>query len=181
VKQLRGTPLKRFIRRLPPPPYPTELAFVCQSVAYPVNVGSIFRLADALPVHELVLCGITPTPPHPKIVKVGRAKHTRVPWRYEEDVHIALQALRDRGFWIAALEVTDDCHPYYAVDYPEHVALVVGNEDHGVTTATLAACDAAVYVPLYGRGRSLNVQVALAVVAYHILHGAGADEPHMEP
>ena len=46
MKQLRGTPLKRFLRGLQPPS-PTELAIVCQSVAYPVNVGSVFRIADA--------------------------------------------------------------------------------------------------------------------------------------
>jgi hypothetical protein len=38
MKQLRGTPLKRFLRSLPPPP-PIELVVVCQSVGYPVNVG----------------------------------------------------------------------------------------------------------------------------------------------
>ena len=46
----------------------------------------------------------------------------------------------------------------------------MGHEDHGVTRATLAVCDAAVFVPMYGKGLSLNVHVALAVVLYHIRH-----------
>jgi tRNA (guanosine-2'-O-)-methyltransferase len=169
VKQLRGTPLKRFLRSLPQPP-PLELVVVCQSVAYPVNVGSIFRIADALHATEVLLTGITPTPPHPTISKVGRDKHRRVPWRYIERPETALEEVRARGFWIAALEITDRCQPYYAVDYPQQVALVLGNEDHGVTRACLALCDAAVYVPMYGKGRSLNVHVSLAVVGYHLLH-----------
>ena len=82
MKQLRGTPLKRFLRTLPPPPSPTELAIVCQSVGYPVNVGSIFRIADALNAAEVLLTGITPTPPNPTIAKVARDKEQRVPWRY---------------------------------------------------------------------------------------------------
>jgi 23S rRNA (guanosine2251-2'-O)-methyltransferase len=170
MKQLRGTPLKRFLRSLPPPPAPSELVVVCQSVAYPVNVGSIFRIADALDVKEVVLTGITPTPPHPTIEKVGRDKHRRVPWRYVARPETALEELRARGFWNAALEITDDCQPYYAVEYPQRVALVLGNEDHGVTRACLALCDAALYVPMYGRGRSLNVHVSLAVVGYHLVH-----------
>jgi tRNA (guanosine-2'-O-)-methyltransferase len=170
MKQLRGTPLKRFLRSLPPPPSPVEVVIVCQSVAYPVNVGSIFRIADALSVVEVLLTGITPTPPHPKISKVGRDKDRRVPWRYVDRPETALEELGEKGFWIAALEITADCQPYYAADYPQRVALVLGNEDHGVTRACLALCDAAIYVPMYGKGKSLNVHVSLAVVGYHLLH-----------
>jgi 23S rRNA (guanosine2251-2'-O)-methyltransferase len=170
MKQLLGTPLKRFWRDLPPPPSPTELTIVCQSVAYPVNVGSVFRIADALDAAEVVLTGITPTPPHPTIGKVGRGTDLRVPWRYVERPEAALAELKAGGWWIAALEVTDRCSPYYAADYPSRVALVLGNEDHGVTRACLELCDAAVFVPMYGKGRSLNVHVSLAVVGYHLLH-----------
>jgi tRNA (guanosine-2'-O-)-methyltransferase len=170
MRQLRGTPLKRFLRRLPPPPVTVELAIVCQSVAYPVNVGSVFRIADALNVAEVVLTGITPTPPHPTISRVGRDKDRRVAWRYVERPEAALHELKGQGFWIAALEITDRCQPYYAVDYPERVALVLGNEDHGVTRACLALCEEAVFVPMYGKGKSLNVHVSLAVVGYHLLH-----------
>ena len=170
MKQLRGTPLKRFLRTLPAPPSPVELAVVCQSVAYPVNVGSVFRIADALHASQVVLSGITPVPPHPTVVKVGRDKDRNVPWRYVEEPEAALNELREQGFWIAALEITQDSQPYYAVDYPDRVALVLGNEDHGVTRSCLALCDQAILVPMYGKGKSLNVHVSLAVVGYHILH-----------
>jgi 23S rRNA (guanosine2251-2'-O)-methyltransferase len=179
VKQLRGTPLKRFLRGLQPPS-PTELAIVCQSVAYPVNVGSIFRIADALDASEVVLTGITPRPPHPTISKVGRDKDRRVPWRYVDRPEAALEDLKAKGFGIVALEVTDECQPYYATDYPQRVALVLGNEDHGVTRACLALCDAAVFVPMYGKGRSLNVHVSLAVVGYHLLHHSTYRVPEKE-
>ncbi len=179
MKQLRGTPLKRFLRGLQPPS-PTELAIVCQSVAYPVNVGSIFRIADALDASEVVLTGITPRPPHPTISKVGRDKDRRVPWRYVDRPEAALEDLKAKGFWITALEVTDECQPYYTTDFPQKVALVLGNEDHGVTRACLALCDAAVYVPMYGKGRSLNVHVSLAVVGYHLLHHSTYRVPEKE-
>jgi len=133
-------------------------------------VGSVFRIADALDVAEVVLTGITPTPPHPTIGKVGRGTDMRVRWRYVEHPEAALEELKGNGVWIVALEVTDRCIPYYAAEYPRRVALVLGNEDHGVTRACLELCDAAVFVPMYGKGRSLNVHVSLAVVGYHLLH-----------
>jgi tRNA (guanosine-2'-O-)-methyltransferase len=172
MKQLRGTALKRFLRTLPGPPSPTKLVIVCQSVTYPVNVGSIFRIADALDVTQVVLTGSTPRPPHPTISKVGRGKDRRVPWRYVERPEVVLRELREQGYWLAALEITDRCQPYHRVAYPQQVALVLGNEEHGVSPACLSLCDAAVFVPMYGKGRSLNVHISLAIVGYHLLHEA---------
>lgn len=167
MKQLRGTELKRFMRRQPKPR--RQLAIILQSVAYPVNVGSIFRIADACRVQHLILTGITPTPPHPTISKVGRAKDARVPWRYVEDTAEALAQMRAEGFHICALEITDQSLPYNEYPFPEKVCLIVGNEDHGVTRRLLDLCDGATFVPMFGKGRSLNVHVSLAVVAYRVL------------
>ncbi|HNS52172.1 MAG TPA: TrmH family RNA methyltransferase [Anaerolineae bacterium] len=178
MKQLRGTPLKRFLRSLPPRPA-LDLVIVCQSVGYPVNVGSVFRLADALGAKEVLLTGITPTPPHPTISKVGREKDRCVSWRFIDRPETALEELQARGYWIAALEISDESVPYYAMDYPQKVALVLGNEDHGVTRSCLALCHAAVFVPMYGKGKSLNVHIALAVVGYHMLFRA-MPEPSQE-
>ena len=169
MRQLRGTELKRFLRRYRKTrPPERSIVFLLQSVEYPVNVGSIFRIADACGVEEVILCGITPTPPNPTIAKVARGKEQRVPWRYVKEATQALAELRDEGFRLCALEITDEAVPYFAYEPPERVCLVVGHEDHGLTRATLALCDDALFVPMYGKGRSLNVHVSLAVVAYHI-------------
>src|SRR4030042_5982275 len=112
MKQLRGTPLRRFLRNLPPPPSPADLVVVCQSVAYPINVGSIFRIGDALGVAEIVLTGITPTPPHPTVTKVGRDKDRRVPWRSVKEPEAPLEGLRANGFWIAGPGVTGGNAPH---------------------------------------------------------------------
>jgi len=172
MRPLIGTELKRFLRdyRRAHPPR-RELAALLQSVEYPANVGSIFRLADGAGVSELVLTGITPTPPNATIDKVGRYKSLRLPWRYEAEPLVAIDGLRARGYGIVAVELTDDAVPYFDYAFPQKVCLVVGHEDHGVTKATLAACDAAVFVPMYGKGLSLNVHVALAVILYHLRAG----------
>ncbi len=171
MRPLIGTELKRFVREYRRAnPARRDLVALLQSVEYPANVGSIFRLADGAGVRELVLTGITPTPPNATIDKVGRFKSLRLPWRYEADPLVAIDGLKRDGYRIVAVELTDDAVPYHQYDYPAKTCLVVGHEDHGVTKATLAACDAAVFIPMYGKGLSLNVHVALAVVLYHILH-----------
>lgn len=171
MRQLHGTPLKRFLRdwrRAHPPK--RRVTLVLQSVAYPVNVGSLFRIADAVGVERMILSGITPTPPHPTITKVGRGKHDNVAWTYEESAEAALERLSAEGYHVIALEITDESMPYYEAVYPERICLVLGNEDHGVTRSALALCDSSVFIPMVGKGRSMNVHVSAAVVLYHIAH-----------
>ena len=169
MRALRGTPLKRFHRDFRRKhPIQHDIAVVLENVEYPVNVGSIFRIADAARIEELILTGITPTPPNPTIVKVGRNKHTHVPWRYEKDACASIAELKAQGYRVFALEITEEASPYYETDWPAKTCLVVGHEDHSVTRATLALCDDVVFVPMWGKGLSLNVHVALAVAVFHI-------------
>ena len=137
------------------------------------NTADVDRLRHALQEEldaaEVVLTGITPTPPNPTISKVGRNKDQRVPWRSVGRPEAALEDLKAKGYWIAALEITDDCQPYYAVDYPQRVALVLGHEDHGVTRACLAPCDAAGFVPARA---SVPIVAAAAPIAGERWQGA---------
>ncbi len=171
MKPLVGTNLKRFHRaykRTHAPEY--QLAAILQSVEYPANVGSCFRVADGAGMEELLLTGITPTPPHPTIDKIGRFKSQRVPWRHQKDPLQAVAMMKEEGYRVVALEISDTAVPYHTYPYPQKTCLVLGHEDHGVTKATLNVCDAAVFLPMYGKGLSLNVHVALSIVVYHILH-----------
>ena len=171
MKPLIGTDLKRFLRDYKRQhPSDMDLVALLQSVEYPANVGSCFRMADGAGITEVVLTGITPRPPNATIDKVGRFKSLRVPWRYEKDPLTAIGGLKSAGYQIVALELTNTAVPYHTYTYPQKTCLVVGHEDHGVTKAVLNACDTAVFIPMYGKGRSLNVHVALSIVVYHILH-----------
>lgn len=168
MKALRGTELKRFIRKLERPD--VDLVFVLADVEDPINVGSIFRVADAADVTKMILAGITPQPPHRLIAKSGRNKDKRVKWEHVPDAVAALDSLRAAGYTCIALELTDDARLYDETDYPRKVALVVGHEDHGVTKRALAACDFAIFLPMHGKGASLNVAMSLGIAAYHVLH-----------
>lgn len=172
MKQLIGVDLKRFLRDYRRRYQPErEVAILLQSVEYPANVGSIFRLADGAGVSELVLTGITPTPPHPTIDKIGRGKSNNVNWRYEKDPLVAAADFKADGYRLVALELVSEAIPYHHFVYPSKTCLVVGHEDHGLTKAMLAMCDSAVFIPMYGKGQSHNVHAALAIVLYHALHG----------
>ena len=133
---MRKTDVKRKMRALDKPRH--QLIFLLSHVQDPVNVGSIFRIADAVGAKELILAGTTATPPHKLITKVGRAKDRRTSWRYVEDATTALYQLSDEGFSNFAVEITEEAKPYYSLNYPEKTCLVVGNEDHGLPKKTVS-------------------------------------------
>lgn len=167
-RQLRGKALNQFLKQMEAPAG-LDMIFVLQDMQDPVNVGSAFRIADACGVRQMLLTGITTCPPHPLIKKVGRGRDRKIQWEYVEDAALGLQELGAQGYHRVAVELASDAAPYDHVEYPAKLALVVGHEDHGVTNRTLAACDRAVYIPMLGKGASLNVHVSLGVVAYHVL------------
>jgi len=145
MKPLIGTELKRFLRDYKRRNRPQQaLSILLQSVEYPANVGSIFRLADGADVSELLLTGITPSPPHPTIDKIGRYKSKRVRWRYIESALEGIAQVKKQGYEVVAVELTNTAVPYFHYDYSQKVCLVAGHEDHGVTKSTLAACDGSV-------------------------------------
>jgi tRNA G18 (ribose-2'-O)-methylase SpoU len=117
-----------------------------------------------------VLTGITAQPPHKRISQVGRNKDKRVRWRYEADVETAIRRQQAERFTVYAVEITADAEPYHAVAFADDTCLLVGHEDHGVTKKALAAVDRRIFIPIYGKGASLNVHVALGVVAFFALH-----------
>ena len=148
-----------------------QLRFLLQDVEDPVNVGAAFRIADAAGA-DIILTGISARPPHKLITKVGRAKDRRVQWKSVDDVEVAIDEIRADGFEVFAVELTPDAVAYNQVQYPEKTCLLVGHEDHGVTKKALARANSAIYIPMYGKGASLNVHVALAATAFYVLHGA---------
>lgn len=147
------------------------VAFLLQSMEDPRNVGSVFRIADAVGAVEVVFTGKTPTPPHEEIDRTSRGHDRRVSWRRIPRIDEAARTLKEEGYQLVALETAQGTRCYLDFPYSGKVCLVLGNESNGVYAATLGLCDAAVFVPMYGKGPSMNVHVAAALVAYQAIIG----------
>lgn len=155
------------------PPHP--LAVVVHDVRSAYNVGSIFRTADSAGVARVVLTGFTPTPEHRGVAKTALGAEDAVPWSHVESVEAALEALRADGHTVAALERVPGAVPPAEVGLEAFpLALVLGNEVHGVPQTVLEAADLVVGLPQYGVKASLNVSVAFGAAAYGLVERARA-------
>jgi 23S rRNA (guanosine2251-2'-O)-methyltransferase len=95
--------------------------------------------------------------------------HRRVPWSHIADHREACEKVRDAGYGLIAIEVAEGAEHYQHFSYPEKTCLVLGNEGAGVYGTVMKQCDGAVFIPMAGKGRSVNVHVAGAVVAFEVM------------
>lgn len=138
----------------------------------------MFRVADACGATELILTGTTPqVGSSPRLAVTSMGAHRRVAHRYLPRPLEACEQLKAEGYSLVAVEVAEGAEHYMDFEYPEKCCLVLGNEGAGVYGKVMKVCDAAVFIPMAGKGRSLNVHVAAALVAFEAtLRVSSADD-----
>lgn len=133
------------------------------------NVGSIFRTSDAAMIQKLLLCGYTPTPPKKEVLKTSLGATESVEWEYVENPINKIKELKQNGFVIAALEISENSIPYYTIEpdfFP--LCLIVGNEITGVKQELLDLCDYSLEIPQFGIKHSLNAAVAYGIAVFEL-------------
>jgi tRNA G18 (ribose-2'-O)-methylase SpoU len=146
------------------------LRLLAHDVRIALNVGALFRIADALGIEHLHLSGDSPTPPDFKVRKASRSADKHVPFSYAADPLATVADLKAGGFRIVSLELTTASVDLrdLAVDRADRIGLIVGAEKTGVCQALLDASDATVHIPMRGRNSSMNVASACAIAAFEI-------------
>lgn len=147
------------------------LYLILDNVYDTYNIGGIFRLADALCVERVYLCGEMETPPNARIQKSSIGTYKVVPWSYRSDAGAAIQEIRSAqdSVFVVAVEQGEGSQDYRNIEYTMPLALVLGNETYGILPDTIFQCDVLAEIPMWGINSSLNVIVSTAIVAYHAI------------
>ena len=165
AKQLRESQpteadLKKIKRR--------QIYIICDNILDTYNIGSIFRLADAVAASKIYICGQSETPPYHRIAKAAVGTEKWVPWEKASTVAEAVSSIKYQvsSIKIVAIEQSKKSVDYRKADLTEPVAFIVGHETTGVSAEALKLVDEIVELPMYGVNKSLNVMVSLAVVLF---------------
>ena len=146
-----------------------KLVIVLDRLRSAHNVGNIFRIAEALGADEIIACGYTPAPPHPRLEKTAMGSDKMVPCRCFESSLEAVNVLRAEGVKeILAAEPLPGSVPAWKRDYKFPLAVIFGNEALGVHPETLEVVDGLVSLPMHGEKASINVGNAAAAILYAI-------------
>jgi tRNA G18 (ribose-2'-O)-methylase SpoU len=159
-----GKPSREAFARLPRRP----VTLVLDSLKCGHNVGTILRLADALLVREVHICGNTLVPPNRKISAGSRGAERWVPWSYSPDATAVAARLKAEGHFVVAAETTAASVPFDDMAYRFPLCLVMGREFDGVSPGILRLADATAHLPIHGMANSINVSAAAAVLLYDI-------------
>lgn len=146
------------------------LCVICDQLTSAVNVGMAFRISEAMGVSNLYLCGETPSSEHKKVQKTSRSTDKYVRHTYYLNTLDAIVELKKQGYTIVALEITNESQLLNDTNFNalEKIALIIGNEQHGVDHEVLKMCDLSVAIPMYGRNTSINVVNSLSIALYEI-------------
>lgn len=168
AKDLRKTPptpeIFKTIKRNP-------IYLVLDSVIDTYNIGSLFRLSDAIAAEKMYICGETEYPPNSRIHKAAVGTEEWVPWEHNKSTVNAIKNLKSQGIQIICVEQNSNSIPYSLlstkVKFP--CAIVIGNETTGMGQEVLNEADLIVELPMFGVNKSLNVWGTAAVAAYKVV------------
>lgn len=155
-----------------------EIIIIAHNIRSTHNVGAIFRTAEGFGVTKIILSGYSP---YPKLLQDSRLPH--ISEKLTSQIHkTALGAealvsfeycalppiatLKDAGYRIVGLEQADRSVSLNAYVAPEKIALLLGEEVHGIEQELLDTCDDVIEIPMVGKKESFNVSVATGIALY---------------
>lgn len=157
-------------------PKSKEVVLILDNIRSVLNVGSIFRTADAFGVSKIYLCGITPSP----IDRFGRKRNDlhktalgaeeTIDWKYSETTLEAVEKLKKENFKIISLEQNSNSIDYKNSKLSEKTAIVLGSETEGVSKEILKISDEIAEIKMLGEKESLNVGVSAGTFLSRILN-----------
>lgn len=152
------------------------VAVVLDDVRSEMNVGSVFRTADAFVIERIALCGITATPPKHEIHKTALGAEDSVAWTYHKTALEAVEQLREQGYTICSIEQVHGSVSLeeFTIDPRKKYALVLGNEVKGVSQVVVDASDCCIEIPQLGTKHSLNIACSAAITMWHFFNALKA-------
>ncbi|MDD2475486.1 MAG: RNA methyltransferase [Dysgonamonadaceae bacterium] len=153
------------------------LTVVMDNVRSQNNIGSVFRTSDAFRVNEILLCGITATPPQVEIHKTALGAEDSVSWRYFDETISAVNELKEKGYTIFSIEQTENSTSLsdVSLDNNKKYAIVLGHEVHGVQQTVIDASHGCIEIPQFGTKHSLNISVAAGIVIWSFYSHLSSD------
>ena len=125
------------------------------------NMAAVLRTCEAMGLQEVHVIDnpAFPFEPHKKVTQ-GCDKWLDVV--IHRDGARCLEALRERGYQIWASAIREGGASLFEIAFDRKVALVFGNERHGIRDELIALADRTFWIPMRGFTQSLNISAAVS-------------------
>ena len=148
------------------------IILICDGLKSPSNIGGVFRVCDALGIPEIIFCNSQINFNSPRLQKTARNTQHYVSYSENKNTLNAIINLKDKGFKIIALEITDSSESIENLPLFDNqkIALIIGNENEGVSDKVLTNSDLCAHISMYGRNSSMNVVQATSIALYSLIN-----------
>lgn len=133
-----------------------------------LNVGAMFRTAEASGVEKFLIGGISPYPPHKRIPKTALGAIDNVDWEHHKDSFAVIKKYK-KTHQIISVEISENSKNYTDIVYNKPTLLIFGNEISGVDKKIQQESHHIAHIPMFGDKESLNVATTYGIFVYEIL------------
>lgn len=140
-----------------------NLLVILDGLEKPGNIGTIIRSVDGAGGDGVVICSKVRKTNH-KLIKSSMGSSFMLPV-INCEIEEIVTWLKNNGFKIIVTDLKAS-KSHYNADYKGRVAIVAGNEIHGISGLWSEQECERVIIPMFGGADSLNVGVAAALVVY---------------
>ncbi len=147
----------------------SPIVLVLDNIRSAMNVGSIFRTADAFLIEKIYLCGITAIPPNKELMKTALGANDSIDWEYVRETSTIIKRLKIDNHHIVGVEQTEKATLLNNFEIPnKKIALIFGNEVFGVNQELIDLCDECIEIPQFGTKHSLNISISAGIVIWDL-------------
>lgn len=164
-----------------------NMTVILENVHDPHNIGAVIRSCDAIGISEVFIL-YTQHSYNFLTQKVGKnASSGARKWvkaHYFGNLDECFDAVRSKYPLVYGTHLSEKSSSLFDLDLTQPVALMFGNEQHGITDAALEKLDGNFIIPQYGMVQSLNISVACAVSCFEASrqrHQAGMYSQEFDP
>ncbi len=140
-----------------------------ESVQNPSNLGSIFRVCDALGVKDVFVLSDSCDIYNPKVLRGSMGSIFRLNLFLKENSAQCIKDLKNLGYKIYATVPRNDAIPLSKTKFSGKCGIVFGNEGNGLKKETINACDCNITIPMSKETESLNVSVAAGIMIWEMI------------
>ncbi len=145
--------------------------FLAESIRDPGNMGTILRSAAAFGTDLVVLSADCADLLNAKTVRGAMGALFRQPTVVFSELSEAIDILRQSGRRVYGAALDREARALARSVLQTGDCVVVGNEGHGLSKSTLAACDQKLFIPMEPGSESLNAAVAASVLLWSMYSG----------
>ena len=137
---------------------------ILDSPKTPENIGSIMRLAGNMGISEIYILA---NDSNFRLSKIKKAASTASDYVKLKFISLELlNTLKEDEYEFIAIETCDTATNIYQFAFSKKLAFIFGNESNGISEEVLSLCDNALYIPLAGSVKSMNISHAVAVTLF---------------